>query len=161
MQAGTKEIGGILAIILLVGMTVWVFSAEPAPGSRRSCGHSDDRFQSAGGFLDWVQGVRHHCKGQKLIADLKMLQLAQKMHIIDTGRYATNGGELVPYLGSWFKTNYYTVNYSGSTNQWSVTIDRTQYLPGHYLLIDGKVYFHETNPATTNDRLLTALNADL
>ncbi len=160
MQTGTKEIGVILALVLFAGVVVMVASTEPAPGSRRFCGHQDDRFKSVGGFLDWVQGVRHHCKGQKLIADLKMLQLAQKMHIIDTGRYATNGGELVPYLGSWFKTNYYIVNYSAGANQWSVAVDRSPYLPGHYLLAGGKVYFHETNPATTNDVLLAVAETD-
>lgn len=160
MQTGTKEIGVILALVLLAGVVVMVASTEPAPGSRRFCGHQDDRFNSVGGFLDWVQGVRHHCKGGKLIADLKMLQLAQKMHQDDAGRYAANEGELGPYLGGWFKTNYYTVKYTAGGNQWSVAVDRSQYLPGHYLLAGGKVYFHETNPATTNDVLLAVVKTD-
>ncbi|HEY1169936.1 MAG TPA: hypothetical protein VGH19_01085 [Verrucomicrobiae bacterium] len=160
MQTGTKEIGVILALVLLAGVVVVVASAYPVPGSRRFCGHPDERFKSVDGFLDWVQGVRHHCKGGKLIADLKMLQLAQKMHLDDTGRYAANEAELVPYLGSWFKTNYYIVNYSAGANQWSVAVDRSQYLPGHYLLTGGKVHFHETNPATTNDVLLAVVETD-
>ncbi len=154
MQTGTKEIGVILAVVLLAGLVTAVLIVDPSIGSRRGCGHVDERFRSVSGFCDWVTGTTHCCVGGQLVADLKMFYLAQYMFENDYRRFAKDVMELQSYLGGQMPNRHGTLQYSIKMNQWSVSVNKAGQLPGYYQLVNNRIYFDESRPATTNDLCL-------
>lgn len=157
MEKGTKEIGIMIAVVLfLMGMGVSWANGGLKVGSHRACGHPNEN-----SVFNWLSRPRHCCYGSKLVADLRMLHLAQRMFHDDNQRNAAELNELLPYLGGSMRTNYYTLSYSTNAGQWAVSVDRTSYLPGYYLFcMDGKVHFDESRAATTNDLCLTQVKTE-
>lgn len=157
MRAKAKILVVLFGVVVM--LVVLVFSREQGPLPRRRCGCIDERFWKLPALYDWVGKTSHCCYGGRLISDLTMFHLAQHMFVADHHRYATNAVELEPYLGGKIPARSGILNYSVEMNRWSVSVDKTSNLPGHYLLTNDKVYFDELHPATTNDVCLMEMKA--
>jgi hypothetical protein len=158
MRANANKMAVSLTVALTVIVTV-VYSREQGPLPHRTCGHVDEKYQTFSGFYRSITGTTHCCYGGKLIADLTMFHLAQYMFVSDHNRYATNVVELAPYLGGKVPSRGGNLNYAIENNRWSVAVQKNSQLPGYYLLIDDKIYFDESHPATTNDLCLREVKA--
>ncbi len=147
---------GVLATALVTSAVVF----QPASPLRRPCGHLDESFRSVDGFKEWVLGKPHHCTGGRVMLDLALFQSAQGALQKDLHRPATDLTELAPYA-EWVQRRSYPFRYAREQNRWSLAVDRTSRLPGFYLLtMEGKVYFAEWRPATTNDLCLKQMKVN-
>ncbi len=153
MKTGTKEIGVLLAVVL-VGVIGTVHIHERVTVPRWSCGHLNEN-----SIFNWLSRPHHHCLGGRLRTDLIRIQLAQGMFQTDFNRTATNLTELLPYAMGLLPKDY-TLLYKSEGSQWSVSVDRNGELPGYYLLLNNKLYFAEQQAATTNDLCISMLKVD-
>lgn len=138
-----------LAVLMMLHVTL-----PPAGPLRRPCGHLDDSFTSVSGFKDFIVRKPHLCTGDRVMLDLKMFQSAQGSFQNAFQRPGADLAELAPYA-EWVQRRSYPLYYRNEDGRWSLAVGKIRRLPGYYLLtMDGKVFFDEFRPATTNDLCL-------
>jgi hypothetical protein len=97
--------------------------------------------------------AKTHCGGLRAISYLRTLYLAQCFHQSETGTNATTFEE----LGVMFPTNYirYGLTMTSDGTNWSAQVPKQIGFAGHFLITSaGRLHFHATQPATTNDHVL-------
>jgi hypothetical protein len=141
-----------LFLAVLAVIAVAVSQYEPKAKLRR-CGHLDQKTvkEVLQGFLG--VSYRHHCSSLAAITDLKVLHLSQRIYENETGTNATKLEELGEDFSA--KRNRFGLTLISEGTNWSARIAQQNILAGHYLFTSvGRLHFHTTRPATTNDHVL-------
>ena len=145
-------VAGLFSVTLLV-----VFLAQRSFLIRstplRVCGHERNVWNELNPF-----GATHCCYAGSLVSELCSIHSAQRTYEGEHGIFATQFSQLTNEYGLWAskRSRLYEISILTNGYDWSLVVPRSQYLPGHYLMTsDGRLYFREDTPATTNDSLLS------
>lgn len=114
-----------------------------SPGLR-SCGHRRNLLWEINPFH-----ATHCCNSGGVVNELGQIYVAQHIHELDHGGYASSFEQLSDTYTPHLQKSYF-FDMVASSNSWSVTVTQQDTLAGSYLMCDnGKLYFSKTKGVTT------------